>query len=73
MALTLEELKGRLRQLDEVILVDILQLESADIVNKFEDIIERNFQALESEVESPEDALYDDMYYTSTYNEDYYE
>ena len=73
MALTLEELKGRLRQLDEVILVDILQLESADIVNKFEDVIERNFQALESEVESPEDALYDDMYHTSTYNEDYYE
>ena len=35
MALTLEELKGRLRQLDEVILVDILQLESADIVNRF--------------------------------------
>jgi hypothetical protein len=66
-------LKGRLRQLDEVILVDILQLESADIVNKFEDIIERNFQALESEVESPEDALYYDMYHTSTYNEDYYE
>ena len=42
MALTLEELKGRLRQLDEVILVDILQLESADIVNKFEFKIEKD-------------------------------
>jgi len=73
MALTLEELKGRLRQLDEVILVDILQLESADIVNRFEDVIERNFQSLESEVESPEDRLYDDMYHTSTYNGDYYD
>lgn len=73
MALTLEELKGRLRQLDEVILVDILQLESADIVNRFEDIIERNFASLESEVESPDVDLYDDMYHTSTYNEDYYD
>jgi hypothetical protein len=73
MALTLEELKGRLRQLDEVILVDILQLESADIVNRFEDIIERNFASLESEVETPDVALYDDMYHTSTYNEDYYD
>ena len=33
MALTLEELKGRLKQLDEVILVDVLQLESEDIVS----------------------------------------
>jgi|TARA_R110000751_G_scaffold280546_1_gene383024 hypothetical protein len=59
--------------LDEVILVDILQLESADIVNRFEDIIERNFASLESEVESPDVDLYDDMYHTSTYNEDYYD
>jgi hypothetical protein len=53
MALTLEELKGRLKQLDEVILVDVLQLESEDIVNRFEDVIERNFYNLEMQLEEP--------------------
>ena len=53
MALTLEELKGRLKQLDEVILVDVLQLESEDIVNRFEDVIERNFYSLEMQLEEP--------------------
>ena len=53
MALTLEELKGRLKQLDEVILVDVLQLESEDIVNRFEDVIERNFYNLETQLEEP--------------------
>ena len=53
MALTLEELKGRLKQLDEVILVDVLQLESDDIVNRFEDVIERSFYNLEMQLEEP--------------------
>jgi len=53
MALTLEELKGRLKQLDEVILVDVLQLESEDIVNRFEDVIERNFYNLEMQLDEP--------------------
>ena len=53
MALTLEELKDRLKQLDEVILVDVLQLESEDIVNRFEDVIERNFYNLEMKLEEP--------------------
>ena len=53
MALTLEELKGRLKQLDEVILVDVLQLESEDIVNRFEDVIERNFYNLEMQLAEP--------------------
>lgn len=50
MALTLEELKERLSQLDEVILIDVLQLEAQDIVNRFEDIIERNFVMLEAQM-----------------------
>ncbi len=50
MALTLEELKDRLKQLDEVILVDVLQLEAEDIVNRFEDVIKRNFVRIESQV-----------------------
>ena len=53
MALTLEELKGRLKQLDEVILVDVLQLESGDIVYRFEDVIEKNFYDLEMQLEEP--------------------
>ena len=53
MALTLEELKDRLKQLDEVILVDVLQLESEDIVNRFGDVIERNFYNLEMKLEEP--------------------
>ncbi len=50
MALTLEELKERLTQLDEVILIDVLQLEAQDIVDRFEDVIERNFVMLELQV-----------------------
>ena len=53
MALTLEELKDRLKQLDEVILVDVLQLESGDIVYRFEDVIEKNFHDLEMQLEEP--------------------
>jgi len=62
MALTLEELKGRLKQLDEVILVDVLQLESEDIVNRFEDVIKRNFVRIESQVYESnwQKALYDE-------------
>tara|TARA_R110000868_G_scaffold116345_3_gene309886 strand:+ start:2053 stop:2214 length:162 start_codon:yes stop_codon:yes gene_type:complete len=36
--------------LDEVILIDVLQLEAQDIVNRFEDIIERNFVMLEAQM-----------------------
>lgn len=62
MALTLEELKGRLKQLDEVILVDVLQLEAEDIVNRFEDVIKRNFVRIESQVYESnwQKTLYDD-------------
>lgn len=62
MALTLEELKDRLKQLDEVILVDVLQLEAEDIVNRFEDVIKRNFVRIESQVYESnwQKALYDE-------------
>jgi|TARA_B110000261_G_scaffold143592_1_gene165706 hypothetical protein len=39
--------------LDEVILVDVLQLESGDIVYRFEDLIEKNFHDLEMKLEEP--------------------
>ena len=60
MALTLEELKERLTQLDEVILIDVLQLEAQDIVDRFEDVIERNFVMLEAQMlEVGHKGLYD--------------
>jgi hypothetical protein len=44
--ITLEELKHRLMQLDEVILVERLEITSEDIVHRFDDIIENNFHDL---------------------------
>lgn len=44
--ITLEELKERLMMLDEVMLVERLQLTSEDIVNRFEDLIESNYNEL---------------------------
>tara|TARA_R110002124_G_scaffold257145_6_gene422861 strand:+ start:748 stop:909 length:162 start_codon:yes stop_codon:yes gene_type:complete len=47
--------------LDEVILIDVLQLEAQDIVDRFEDVIERNFVMLEAQVlESVHKGLYDE-------------
>lgn len=51
MALTLEELKERLKQLDEVLILELLQLESDDLVNRFEDLVEKNFSDLEVQLE----------------------
>jgi|TARA_R110000782_G_scaffold145464_1_gene238249 hypothetical protein len=46
--------------LDEVILIDVLQLEAQDIVDRFEDVIERNFVMLEAQVlESVHKGFYD--------------
>ena len=36
-----------------MILVDVLQLESGDIVYRFEDVIEKNFYDLEMKLEEP--------------------
>ena len=44
--LTLEELKERLMQLDETLLVERLEITSEDIVNRFSDFIENNYQDL---------------------------
>ena len=51
MSMTLEELKGRLRALDETILVDLLQLESDTLVERYEDIIINKFSDLEEQLE----------------------
>lgn len=48
--LTFEEIKERLAKLDEVTLLELLDLRSADIVERFDDIIEDHLEKLESEL-----------------------
>jgi hypothetical protein len=55
MSLTLEELKERLKQLDETLVLELLQLESEDIIDRYEDIIINNFTDLEIQLEDVED------------------
>ena len=44
---TLEEIKDKLKQLDEVTLVEILGLTSEDLVNRCSDLIEEKQDTLE--------------------------
>ena len=49
--MTLEELKERLKQLDEIHVLDLLQLESHQLVDRYEDIIINKFSELENQIE----------------------
>ena len=49
MTLTFNDLKDRLRALDEVTLLELLDLKSDDIVDRFEDLIEDKQEQLEKE------------------------
>ena len=51
MALTLNDILDRLRQLDEVELLDILGLNSDILVDRFSDIIEDKLEQLEDLVD----------------------
>lgn len=51
MALTLEELKERLAMLDEITLMELLDIHSDEIVERFEDKIEDNIDKLIKEVQ----------------------
>ena len=53
--LTLPELKERLKSLDEVILLELLDIASEDLVETFGDIIENNYTRLLKEVDWNED------------------
>jgi hypothetical protein len=53
--LTLPELKERLKSLDEVILLELLDVASEDLVETFGDIIENNYTRLLKEVDWNED------------------
>jgi hypothetical protein len=51
MALTIHDLKDRLKQINEVDLLELLDISSEDLVERFVDLIEDNFDKLEREVE----------------------
>ncbi len=44
--LTLEELKDRLKRYDEVTLLEILNISSEDLVERFDDVIEDKYDVL---------------------------
>jgi|DEB0MinimDraft_3_1074331.scaffolds.fasta_scaffold36185_2 hypothetical protein len=48
--LTLPELKERLIQFDEVDLIELLDLTSEDILDRFEDVVEDRYEQLRKEV-----------------------
>ena len=53
--LTLPELKERLKSLDEVLLLELLDVASEDLVETFSDIIENNYTRLLKEVDWTEE------------------
>ena len=52
MNLTFEELKEKLAMLDEVLLLEILDIRSQDLVERFEDIIEQKQFKLERMIDN---------------------
>jgi hypothetical protein len=48
--LTLTELKEKLMQFDELDLIELLDLTSEDILERFEDIVEDKFEILQKEI-----------------------
>lgn len=51
MTLTIPEIKDRLKQLDEVTLLEILSITSEDIIERFEDIVEDKADILTKQVD----------------------
>lgn len=51
MSLTFEELKEKLSMLDEITLLEILNIHSDEIVERFEDYVEDNQDKLMKEVQ----------------------
>lgn len=51
MTLTFEELKEKLQNVDEVTLLELLEIRSDDIVERFEDFIEEQQEKLMREIE----------------------
>ena len=51
MSFTFHELKERLKQIDEVSLMEVLGLTSEDLIERFSDIIENKYEELVKEFE----------------------
>lgn len=51
MSTTLSELEEKLKHLDEVLLLELLDISSEDIIDRFGDLVEDNFNKLVKEVE----------------------
>jgi hypothetical protein len=47
--ITVQELKQKMMQLDEVTLMELLEVTSEDLVNRFGDIIENNYDYFSGE------------------------
>lgn len=50
MNLTLAELKEKLMQFDELDLIELLDLTSEDILDRFEDVVEDKYEMLRKEI-----------------------
>lgn len=55
MPLTFVDLKDRLKKVDEISLLELLDISSEDLVDRFEDFIELRFEKLSSELQDEED------------------
>jgi hypothetical protein len=55
MPLTFEELRDKLRQVDEISLLEILDISSEELVERFQDRIEDRIEELESDFEDESD------------------
>jgi hypothetical protein len=53
--LTLEEVKERLKHLDEIILLEVLDISSEELVEQFSDVIADKLEELIEELEEEED------------------
>tara|TARA_R110000737_G_C14621225_1_gene493193 strand:- start:3585 stop:3746 length:162 start_codon:yes stop_codon:yes gene_type:complete len=51
MSLTFEEVKDRLAHFDELMILEVLELNTQDIIDKFEDRILDNLELLADELE----------------------
>jgi hypothetical protein len=50
MALTLVDISNRLKMLDEITLMEVLEINSEDLVDRFQDFIEDRADTLEEEL-----------------------
>lgn len=55
MSLTLEELKDKLKRLDEITLLEVLDVDSEDLVEGFHNLIEDKYDQLVIEFEEEEE------------------